>query len=188
VSASFNRRHVALAQADIAERAGRIDDALAAYSVALAECERSHYNDPVAVYFMSFIWQRRAELFLRLSPPDVVAAQAEFDALLPYWQKAKATWYLGQLRTWAEERGLAFQIADDAPTAALSAPRHLTRRELEVARLVAQGLTNREIGTRLTLSVRTAESHVEQIRAKLGFKTRAQIASWMTERYGARTS
>jgi DNA-binding CsgD family transcriptional regulator/tetratricopeptide (TPR) repeat protein len=187
VSANYNRRHVALAQADIAERAGRIEDALAAYSVALAECERGQFNDPSAVYFMSLIWQRRAELFLRVTPPDVVAAQAEFDALLPYWQKAKATWYLGRLRTWAEERGLAFPHSDKASEPS-TASGQLTRRELEVARLVAQGLTNREIGTRLTLSVRTAESHVEQIRAKLGFKTRAQIASWVTERYGARTS
>ncbi|HYR94981.1 MAG TPA: AAA family ATPase [Methylomirabilota bacterium] len=184
VSPPFNKRHIALANADIAEHGGRIDEALAAYAVVLAEAELSQHNNNVT-YLMSLIRQRRAELYLRASPPDVAAAQAEFDAVLPYWQKAKATWYLGQLRTWAEEHGLAFQMADDAPTAALSAPRHLTRRELEVARLVAQGLTNREIGARLTLSIRTAESHVEQIRAKLGFKTRAQIASWVTERYGA---
>jgi sugar lactone lactonase YvrE len=48
-----------------------------------------------------------------------------------------------------------------------------------VAILVAQGLTNREIATRLFISERTAESHVEQIRGKLGFHSRAQIASWM---------
>jgi len=55
----------------------------------------------------------------------------------------------------------------------------LTRREREVAELVAQGLTNREIGARLFISERTAESHVEQIRGKLGFHTRAQIAAWV---------
>jgi DNA-binding NarL/FixJ family response regulator len=184
VSPPFNKRHVALANADIAEHGGRIDEALAAYAVVLAEAELSQYNNNV-VYLTSLIRQRRAELFLRLSPPDVVAAQSEFDALLTYWRKAKATWYLGQLRNWAEARGLAFPRTDEVSTAAPAAPRQLTHRELEVARLVAQGLTNREIGARLTLSVRTAESHVEQIRAKLGFKTRAQIASWVTERYGA---
>lgn len=42
------------------------------------------------------------------------------------------------------------------------------------------GLTNREIATRLFISERTAESHVEQIRGKLGFHTRAQIAAWVT--------
>jgi DNA-binding CsgD family transcriptional regulator/sugar lactone lactonase YvrE len=57
---------------------------------------------------------------------------------------------------------------------------NLTRREREVALLVAQGLTNREIATRLFISERTAESHVEQIRGKLGFHSRAQIAAWVT--------
>ena len=55
----------------------------------------------------------------------------------------------------------------------------LTRREREVAHLVAQGLTNREIATRLFISERTAESHVEQIRGKLGFRSRVQIANWV---------
>jgi DNA-binding CsgD family transcriptional regulator/sugar lactone lactonase YvrE len=56
---------------------------------------------------------------------------------------------------------------------------NLTRREREVAILVAQGLTNREIAARLFISERTAESHVEQIRAKLGFHSRGQIAAWL---------
>ena len=55
----------------------------------------------------------------------------------------------------------------------------LTRREREVAILVGQGLTNREIATRLFISERTAESHVEQIRGKLGFHSRVQIATWV---------
>jgi DNA-binding CsgD family transcriptional regulator/sugar lactone lactonase YvrE len=55
----------------------------------------------------------------------------------------------------------------------------LTRREREVATLVAQGLTNREIATRLFISERTAESHVEQIRGKLGVHSRVQIANWV---------
>jgi DNA-binding CsgD family transcriptional regulator/sugar lactone lactonase YvrE len=55
----------------------------------------------------------------------------------------------------------------------------LTRREREVADLVAQGLTNREIATRLFISERTAESHVEQIRGKLGVHSRIQIANWV---------
>ena len=55
----------------------------------------------------------------------------------------------------------------------------LTRREREVANLVAEGLTNREIATRLFISERTAESHVEQIRGKLGFNSRTQIAAWV---------
>ena len=56
----------------------------------------------------------------------------------------------------------------------------LSRREREVAGLVADGLTNREIAERLFISERTAEGHVEQIRNKLGFRTRSQIAAWVS--------
>ena len=58
----------------------------------------------------------------------------------------------------------------------------LTKRQVEVARLVAEGLTNREIADRLFLSERTVEGHLEQIRAKLGFNSRAQIAAWISRR------
>ena len=61
----------------------------------------------------------------------------------------------------------------------------LTARELEVAALVAEGLTNKEIAARLFLSERTAEGHLEHIRDKLGFSTRSQIATWYTQTRGA---
>lgn len=54
----------------------------------------------------------------------------------------------------------------------------LTRRELEVAPLVAQGLTNREIAQRLFISERTADGHLEHIRDRLGVGIRAQITDW----------
>ena len=79
-------------------------------------------------------------------------------------------------------RGGACNLADAAhPVTALkTAPISLTQREREVAGLVAEGLTNREIATKLFISERTAEYHLEQIRNKLGFHSRAQIAVWMT--------
>ena len=55
----------------------------------------------------------------------------------------------------------------------------LAKREVEVARLVAEGLTNKQIGTRLFISERTVATHVRNILNKLGFGSRAQIASWM---------
>jgi pimeloyl-ACP methyl ester carboxylesterase/DNA-binding CsgD family transcriptional regulator len=61
-----------------------------------------------------------------------------------------------------------------------SGPR-LTDRELEVARLVAEGLTNHSIAVRLSVAPRTAEAHVENIRRKLDVHSRAQIAAWVTE-------
>jgi non-specific serine/threonine protein kinase len=54
----------------------------------------------------------------------------------------------------------------------------LTRRESEVAQLVARGLTNREVAAQLYLSVRTVEVHVDRILTKLGFHTRTQLAAW----------
>ncbi|MGW5053523.1 ATP-binding protein [Actinokineospora sp. NPDC004072] len=61
------------------------------------------------------------------------------------------------------------------------APNPLTAREMQIAELVAQGLTNREIATQLVIAPRTADTHVEHIRAKLGFSNRTQIAAWVAE-------
>jgi predicted ATPase/DNA-binding CsgD family transcriptional regulator len=58
----------------------------------------------------------------------------------------------------------------------------LTRREREIADLVAEGLTNKEIAARLTIAQRTAEGHVEKVLTKLGFTSRAQIAAWVAGR------
>ena len=56
----------------------------------------------------------------------------------------------------------------------------LGKREREVAELIAQGLSNKEIATRLFLSERTVETHVYNILNKLGFNSRVNIASWVT--------
>jgi predicted ATPase/DNA-binding CsgD family transcriptional regulator len=63
-----------------------------------------------------------------------------------------------------------------------SAGEGLTRREHEVAGLVAEGLTNRQIAARLFISERTADSHLEQIRQKLGVSSRSLIATWFVTR------
>jgi pimeloyl-ACP methyl ester carboxylesterase len=70
----------------------------------------------------------------------------------------------------------------DATLAFLGEPDRgkLTRRELEVAGLVAEGLTNQAIASRLSVAPRTAEAHVENIRRKLEVRSRAQIAAWVT--------
>jgi pimeloyl-ACP methyl ester carboxylesterase len=57
----------------------------------------------------------------------------------------------------------------------------LTRRQREVAELVSRGATNREIATQLGIEERSAEGHVERIRLRLGFRSRAQIAAWVSE-------
>ena len=55
----------------------------------------------------------------------------------------------------------------------------LSARELEVARLVATGATNREIAAALTIAPKTVAAHIEHILAKLGVARRAQIAAWV---------
>ena len=60
----------------------------------------------------------------------------------------------------------------------------LAKREAEVARLVADGLSNKQIGARLFISERTVDSHVRSILNKLGFNSRAQIAGWISSTAG----
>ncbi len=61
---------------------------------------------------------------------------------------------------------------------AASPPSVLTPREYEVAELIAQGLSNKEIAGRLVIAKRTAEGHVEHILSKFGFTSRTQVATW----------
>jgi non-specific serine/threonine protein kinase len=58
----------------------------------------------------------------------------------------------------------------------------LTRRELEVAQLVAGGRTNRQIGRTLGIAEKTTEVHVHNIIRKLGACSRAEVAAWVARR------
>ena len=60
-------------------------------------------------------------------------------------------------------------------------PRGLSEREVEVARLVAAGCSNAEIASRLVISRRTAEHHVQHIYAKVGVASRAALALFAHE-------
>ena len=66
-----------------------------------------------------------------------------------------------------------------------ASPGQLTRREQDVAVLVARGLSNSQIAGMLVISARTVEKHVQHIMDKLGFSTRAQIAAWSAARPSA---
>jgi len=57
----------------------------------------------------------------------------------------------------------------------------LSPREREVASLVAQGLSNRDIAERLVVSERTAENHVQRVLNRLGLRSRAQVAVWAVQ-------
>ncbi|WP_433602397.1 protein kinase domain-containing protein [Nocardia sp. CA-135953] len=75
---------------------------------------------------------------------------------------------------------LGEQPADKAPK-----PARLTNREQQIADLVAQGLSNKQIAAKLVISQRTVDGHVEHILTKLGFASRAQVAAWIAGRPNA---
>jgi predicted ATPase/DNA-binding CsgD family transcriptional regulator len=93
---------------------------------------------------------------------------AEFEAGRQLSRDAAVSLALGRPSTGPVERR-------DRPSTSLLGPR-----QADVARLIADGLTNKEIGARLFISERTVDSHVRTIMNKLGCHSRAQIAAWMT--------
>jgi non-specific serine/threonine protein kinase len=81
------------------------------------------------------------------------------------------------------EDAISFAIGEEpAEPEPVAPPTPLTRREQQVADLIAGGMSNKEIAARLVIARRTAEGHVERILQKLGFTSRTQIATWVTER------
>ena len=71
------------------------------------------------------------------------------------------------------------QSGDASEPVRAAAPAVLSRREREVAQLLARGLSNREIAGRLYVSERTVDNHVHHILDKLGFDSRVQVATWL---------
>jgi DNA-binding CsgD family transcriptional regulator len=165
----------AFANAERAAKDGDLDRAISLLAESAELFQRS------LVFAETLARRRRIELLLRRNGAgDREAAEGELAAILPYWRKAKATWYLGQLQRWAVDQGLAFpvEVPEAGTTPAREARSQLTAREREVAALVATGLSNKEIAEKLVISERTAEGHVEHILGKLEFRSRSQIASW----------
>ncbi|MFI7665651.1 ATP-binding protein [Nocardia sp. NPDC049526] len=90
---------------------------------------------------------------------------------------------LRQGREMSMDAAIAYALGEQPVEAAPAseASTKLTKRERQVADLIAQGLTNRQIAAELVIAQRTAEGHVEHILTKLGFNSRAQIAAWTAE-------
>jgi non-specific serine/threonine protein kinase len=85
-------------------------------------------------------------------------------------------------RSMTVEEGAAYALGAQLPAQGSSrrtkSSQVLTPRESQVAALVGQGLTDRQIAERLVISVRTAEGHVASGLMKLGFTSRSQLAVW----------
>jgi len=79
-------------------------------------------------------------------------------------------------------RGLLEMNRCTAPPPRRGDPEALTSREVDVVKLLTSGLTNRQIADRLSLSVRTVESHRARILGKLGLDSRADLVRWAAEK------
>ncbi|MFI5895794.1 ATP-binding protein [Actinoplanes sp. NPDC051513] len=123
----------------------------------------------------------------QLGSPDLVAARAAVEK-----QARDKAGDAGFDAAYADGLGLDLETGIDY---ALDEPSHavpaagapgtdwapLTRRERQVAALVAEGLTNQQIADRLVIGRRTANTHLEHILTKLDFRSRAQIAAWAAQ-------
>jgi predicted ATPase/DNA-binding CsgD family transcriptional regulator len=115
-----------------------------------------------------------------LAPADRMVLAGDLDGLrnrmpAPEFQRA---WTAGL--SLSSDEALALATAADGAAGSPDGP--LSHREREVSALVARGLTNRRIGTELSITEKTVASHIAHIMTKLGVRSRAQIAVWAVER------
>ncbi len=152
---------------------GRLDDAVDDLEVAVRLCDRSG----VPAYLAEATHHLATALAARGAPGDRERARrlaAESDGLVRS---------LGMTAFTAASAELVRRLGPGDGV--------LSVREAEVARLVADGLTNRQIAGRLVISDRTVDNHVAHILTKLGFTSRSQVAAWcasgMSSRMGGLT-
>jgi predicted ATPase/DNA-binding CsgD family transcriptional regulator len=84
------------------------------------------------------------------------------------------------------DEGVAFAVEDKqvrkpTPSVKTASDTVLSRRQLEIASLIAEDLTNRQIADRLFLSKRTVETHITNMLNKLGLNSRIQLSRWLAE-------
>jgi DNA-binding NarL/FixJ family response regulator len=153
---------------------GRPAVARDSYEQALQVCQKIRFRPELALIRLDL-----AELLLSSYPSEraraadhLHAATVEFQAM--HMQPA-LTRALELSRSSAPAPARAERSFADSPDP-------LTEREREVAQLLAQGQSNREIAATLVISESTAEVHVKHILSKLDLKSRAQIAAWAARR------
>jgi len=145
---------------------GRLDAAVTDLAAAASICDGNGargYAVQARVELAAVLTRRRAaeDPDRARAVLDIASGEAERLGMLPFTERIE-------------------QLRGRRPAAAAGSP--LSPRELEVARLVARGLTNKQIGQALYVSERTAENHVQHILTKLGFSNRSQIAAWASTR------
>ena len=139
---------------------------LAAELIGAAETVQRGVGATILPHLAPLIAQARESTRAELGGP---AFQKHYDAGRAMSRDAAIALALGE----------PTEPAEPAASSTGTATAPLGRREAEVARLVADGLSNRQIATRLLISEHTVDTHVRSILTKLGFGSRAQIAAWL---------
>ena len=108
-------------------------------------------------------------------------ARACYDAAFRRYQECGAIADAERVRVRLREVGVNGRRAKLAPTKPAECVGPLTESELRVARLVAQGMTNKEVGNSLFLSRHTVDSHLRHAFTKLGVNSRVSLTRWVLE-------
>jgi non-specific serine/threonine protein kinase len=165
---------------DLAFSAGHLDEAQRAYEAALAIWSAAEYRTFVPAVLVPL--------------GDIAAARGDLDGAAARYRDAVALateigsrthlvlagGRLAKL-TEAREKPATITHREGSAAAPQQRPGGLTQRQVEVARLIGQGRTNRMIAEDLVVSERTAEHHVENILTKLGLSSRTQVGVWAVE-------
>ena len=196
---------------DVALRQGRYDEAAASFkeSLLLSREVRSRWMTEECLEGLAHIASARGHYECAARLFGAAEAQLEIvgQRYVPLDQASHDQWVVPTraaledtafAASWSEGRAMTLEQAVEyaltsaevvlSPTKGTGRPVTqdkrvdlLTPREREVATLIASGLTNREIASRLVIAERTAEGHVQAILNKLTFNSRAQIAAWAVE-------
>ncbi|MEU6782972.1 AAA family ATPase [Nonomuraea angiospora] len=159
---------------DARARALYVHDDLAG-AVAAARVAAERFGESGAVVERGLAHQLLATVLGRMG--EVAPCRAEIGLAKAAYKESGADWLAGQLAR--VER----QLAAQGPRRAgwrIGGPPELTARERQVAELVGQGLTNREVAERLQVSQKTVETHVARIFSKFGVRSRVALARQLT--------
>jgi DNA-binding CsgD family transcriptional regulator len=114
------------------------------------------------------------DLGVALTATDRASATDVLGRALALWTELGATWDARRVRSRLRELGVRRRLVTAEPETSGWAA--MTKAELAVARLVAEGLTNREVAERLFVSPHTVNSHLRHVFSKLGIKSRVELA------------
>jgi DNA-binding NarL/FixJ family response regulator/tetratricopeptide (TPR) repeat protein len=159
---------------DARARALSVHDDLAG-AVAAARIAAERFGESGAVVERSLAHQLLATLLGRMG--EVALCRAEIGLAKAAYKESGADWLAGQLAR--VERQLAAQGPRRAGRRSAGPP-ELTVRERQVADLVGQGLTNREVAERLQVSQKTVETHVARIFSKFDVRSRVALSRRLT--------